>query len=115
AGDLEKYGAVAKRSVEFACGTGEFTRLTAEHTHVEEMTAIDISAQGLAIAKSRVNHPNIHFLQGDFWAEHTFEPADLVLCIDAIHHLGKIGDVVRHIKKSVKPGGIFIGNLFTGD
>jgi SAM-dependent methyltransferase len=114
-GYLEKYGADAKRSIEFACGTGEFTRLTAEHTNVGEMTVIDISAQGLAIAKSRVKHDNIQFLQGDFWAEHDFEPADLVVCIDAIHHLGKIGNVVKHIKKYVKPGGIFIGNLFTGD
>ncbi len=114
-GYLEKYGADAERSIEFACGTGEFTRLTAEHTGVREMTAVDISAQGLELAKSRVKHDNITFLQGDFWAEHDFEPAELVLCIDAIHHLGKIGDVVRHIRKYVKPGGIFIGNLFTGD
>jgi SAM-dependent methyltransferase len=115
AGYLEKYGAGAQRSVEFACGTGEFTRLTAERTNVQDMTAIDISAQGLAIAQSRVRHDNIQFLQGDFWDEHDFEPADLVLCIDAIHHLGRIRDVVQHIKKYVKPGGIFIGNLFTGD
>lgn len=112
---LEKYGADARRSIEFACGTGEFTRLTAEHTNVEEMIAMDISAQGLAIARTRVQHDNIQLVQGDFWGEHDFEPAELVLCIDAIHHLGRIGDVVEHIKKYVKPGGIFIGNLFTSD
>lgn len=115
AGYLEKYGKDADRSIEFACGTGEFTRLTAEHTTVREMRAIDISAQGLEIARSRVNHDNITFQQGDFWTDHAFEPADLVLCIDAIHHLGNIGDVLAHIHKWVKPGGIFIGNLFTGD
>jgi 2-polyprenyl-3-methyl-5-hydroxy-6-metoxy-1,4-benzoquinol methylase len=115
AGYLEKYGSGAKRSIEFACGTGEFTRLTAERTSVEEMTVLDISAQGLAIAKSRVKHDNVQFIQADFWDNHNFRPADLVLCIDAIHHLGNIGDVARHIRKYVKPGGIFIGNLFTGD
>jgi SAM-dependent methyltransferase len=114
-GYLEKYGADARRAIEFACGTGEFTRLTMAHTSVEELTAIDISAQGLAIARARVPQDNVQFLQGDFWAAHDGEPADLVLCIDAIHHLGRIGDVVQHIKKYVKPGGIFIGNLFTGD
>jgi SAM-dependent methyltransferase len=112
---LDKYGQDAEDSIEFACGTGEFTRLTAEHTDVRSMRAIDISAQGLRIAESRVRHDNITFQQADFWNEHDFPPADLVLCIDAIHHLGHIGDVVRHIHKWVKPGGIFIGNLFTGD
>ncbi|RSM44865.1 class I SAM-dependent methyltransferase [Amycolatopsis balhimycina DSM 5908] len=115
AGYLDKYGRDAERSIEFACGTGEFTRLTAEHTGVRQMRALDISAQGLQIARSRVRHDNITFQQGDFWADHDFEPAELVLCIDAIHHLGNIGDVLRHIRRWVEPGGIFIGNLFTGD
>ena len=112
---LDRYGQDAESSIEFACGTGEFTRLTAEHTPVHQMRAIDISAQGLEMARGRVKHDNISFHQGDFWTEHDFEPADLVLCIDAIHHLGNIGDVLRHLHKWVKPGGIFIGNLFTGD
>jgi SAM-dependent methyltransferase len=112
---FQTYAADAERSLEFACGTGEFTRLTALNTNVRDMTALDISTQGLAIAKNRVKHDNIRFIQGDFWADHQLGQADLVVCADAIHHLGDVREVIQRLHSFVKPGGIFIGNVFTRD
>jgi SAM-dependent methyltransferase len=112
---LATYGGGAERSVEFACGTGEFTALTARHTPVREMLALDISAQAIEIARTRVHHDNVRFLQGDFWSDHGLEPADLVVCVDAIHHLGDVRAVLQRLREFVKPGGILIGNLFTAD
>jgi SAM-dependent methyltransferase len=116
---LATYAATAAESIEFACGTGEFTRLTIENTAVTSMTAVDISAHAIEIAKTRAIHPNLRFVQGDFWADQTLPegsaPADLVVCVDAIHHLGDVREVLTRLKTFVKPGGIFIGNVFTSD
>ncbi|MCO1580326.1 class I SAM-dependent methyltransferase [Crossiella sp. SN42] len=112
---LREYGGQAATSLEFGCGTGEFTRLTALGTPVAEMTALDISAQAIEIARGKVEHANIEFVRGDFWAEHGLAPADLVVCVDAIHHLGDVRAVLRRLRSFVKPGGVFIGNLFTLD
>jgi SAM-dependent methyltransferase len=112
---LQTYGGNAKTSIEFACGTGEFTRLTAEHTPVRDMVALDISAHAIELARPKVAHDNIRFIQGDFWADHGLAPADLVVCVDAIHHLGAVRDVAARLHSFVKPGGIFIGNVFTLD
>lgn len=115
AGYLARYAGQARTSTELACGTGEFTRLTAENTGVTEMVALDISEHALANAARRVSHDNLRFIQGDFWADHDLPQTDLVVCVDAIHHLGDIRDVLRRLRSFVKPGGIFIGNVFTWD
>lgn len=115
AGYLARYAGQARTSTELACGTGEFTRLTAENTGVTEMVALDISEHALAKAAGRVSHDNVRFIQGDFWADHGLPQTDLVVCVDAIHHLGDIRDVLRRLRSFVKPGGIFIGNVFTAD
>ncbi len=112
---LRTYGDGAETSIEFACGTGEFTRLTAEGTAVRDMTAVDISAHGLDLARQRVRHDNVRFIQGDFWADHGLPRADLIVCVDAIHHLGDVRTVLQRLHSFVKPGGIFIGNVFTLD
>jgi SAM-dependent methyltransferase len=114
-GFLEKYGADANQLLEFCCGTGEFTRIASERTSVREITALDISAQGLALARERVGHNNLNLVEGDFWKDNGLRPADLVMCIDAIHHLGDLPQVLRRIKSFMAPGAVFVGNLWTGD
>src|SRR4029450_12770458 len=51
AGFLGTHARNAQRILEFACGTGEFTRLAAERTNAEQITAVDISAEGLKRAR----------------------------------------------------------------
>jgi ubiquinone/menaquinone biosynthesis C-methylase UbiE len=112
---LRKYGAHASRVLEFACGTGEFTALAAELTPAEMITALDISEHGLARARARVSHGDLRLVHGDFWADNSLEQADLVMCIDAIHHLGDLRAVLTRLRSFVEPGGTCIGNLFTAD
>jgi SAM-dependent methyltransferase len=111
---LRTYAADVDTSLEVACGTGEFTAMTASLTNVRHMTAIDISAQGLARAARRVEHDHLDLVQGDFWKQ-DLPTADLVMCIDAIHHLGDIRQVLTRLRSFIAPGGLFIGNLWTGD
>ena len=84
-------------------------------TSAREMTAVDISAQGLEIARGRVKHDNLRLVLGDFWANLGLAPADLVVCIDAIHHLGEVGQVLERLKSFVAPGGTLVGNLSIAD
>jgi ubiquinone/menaquinone biosynthesis C-methylase UbiE len=112
---ITQYGADATRALEFACGTGEFTRLVAERTGVSEITALDISQQGLDRARERVEHDSLNLVLGDFWKDNGLKRADLVLCIDAIHHLGDMRQVLRRLRSFVEPGGTFIGNVWIAD
>lgn len=112
---IERYGAGADSALEFACGTGEFTQVVAERTGVRTITALDISVQGLMQTKRRVNHPDLRLIQGDFWGDHGLSPAPLVICIDAIHHLGNVRDVLCRLRTFVAPAGVLIGSLWTAD
>lgn len=115
AGYLDSYGGEVGTVLEFACGTGEFTDLAAQRTPARSITALDISEQGLERVRRRVRHDGLRLVLGDFWADHGLAPADLVLCVDAIHHLGDVRQVLTRLRSFTAPGGLFIGNLWTRD
>jgi SAM-dependent methyltransferase len=112
---LREYGQDAHRVLEVAPGTGEFTALAADVTPATAITAIDISKEGLRRTRERVRHDNLELIEGDFWAAEDLGTADLVMCIDAIHHLGDLRQVLTRLRSLVEPGGTFIGNLWIGD
>jgi|GEM_PF-5920146 len=112
---LCRYGDQSRRVLDFACGTGEFTFLVATLTPAKQIVAIDISARALEIARSRIHHHGLTLIHGDFWSDHHVSPADLVLCVDAIHHLGDIEHVLERLRSFVAPGGTLIGNVWTAD
>lgn len=112
---LQHHGRHAECVLEFACGTGEFTRLTAESTPAKKIVAMDISAQGLEIARRRVQHNDLELVLGDFWQDNKVGTADLVICIDAIHHLGDVRSVLQRMRTFVARGGTVIGNVWIAD
>ncbi len=112
---IRKYGRDAGSVLEFACGTGAFTQLAAEHTPATKITALDISADALERARAHVRHPNLRLVQGDFWQDNDLGTGDVVMCLDAIHHLGDVEQVLNRMKTFIAPGGVFIGNLWIGD
>lgn len=113
---LRTHASGAERVLEVACGTGEFTRLAAEITPARDITAVDISAEGLRRTRQRVKHDNLNLVNGDFWSDDLkLGTSDVVMCIDAIHHLGDVRSVLTRLRSFVKPGGVFIGNLWTAD
>jgi SAM-dependent methyltransferase len=112
---LTKYGANVDRVLEFCCGTGLFTKLTADLTDAKEIVALDISEQGLERTRQRVDHPGLTLVHGDFWADHDLGTAPLVVCMDAIHHLGNPRDVLTRLRSFLAPGGVLVGSLWTMD
>jgi SAM-dependent methyltransferase len=115
AGYVTRHGKDAQRALEFSCGTGEFTKTVVKLTAAPEITAVDISAHALAIARGAVVDPRLRFVQGDFWAELGLDTADLVMCINAIHHMGDVRQVLQRLMRFVEPGGVLIGNVWTLD
>jgi SAM-dependent methyltransferase len=112
---FRQFGRHAECVLEFACGTGEFTRLAAELTPAKKIVAMDISEQGLEIAGRRVSHNDLELVLGDFWQDNQVGTADLVLCIDAIHHLGDVRSVLERLRTFVARGGTVIGNVWIAD
>jgi len=112
---LTRYGGGASTVLEFACGTGAFTAMAATLTPATQIVATDISQHALDVAAGRVTSPQVRFVRGDFWADDGLGQADLVMCLDAIHHLGEVKAALERLKSFVAPGGVFIGNLWTLD
>ncbi|MGW0520110.1 class I SAM-dependent methyltransferase [Crossiella sp. NPDC003009] len=112
---LSRYAADAGRVIEIGCGTGEFTDHAARLTAAQEILAMDISARALERAMARVTHPGLRLVRGDFWTAPDLGTAPLVMCVDAIHHLGDVRQVLQRMSTLVEPGGTFIGNLWTLD
>ena len=73
------------------------------------------SPEGLRQTGQRVRHPNLRLVLGDFWADLEVGTADVVTCLDAIHHLGDVRAVLTRPRSFVAPGGLLIGNLWTAD
>lgn len=114
-GYLSDYGKDAKRVLEFCCGTGKFTKIAAERCTAPELVAVDISSEGLKKTEANVNDPRLKTVQGDFWDDLGVGTADLVMCINAIHHLGDVEQVLNRLLTFVEPGGVLIGNVLTMD
>lgn len=112
---FDRYTADVETVGEFACGTGEFTRMATDRIDARSILALDISPDGLRIARGRVPEAHVTFLQADFWKTDDIGLFDLVVCVDAIHHLGDLRQVLTRLHSFVKPGGLFIGNVWTAD
>ncbi len=112
---IERYARDVDSVLEVACGTGEFTRVLRERSNAKAITALDISARALEIAASRVRDDRVTFVEGDIWKADDLGTFDVVICIDAIHHLGNVQDALARLKTFLRPGGVLIGNLWTLD
>jgi SAM-dependent methyltransferase len=113
---LEEHAKWAVRAVEIGCGTGRFTRLIVDRTDCSELVALDISAKSLELSRHRVPESRVQFRLGDFWGQDgLIAGADLVVCVDAIHHLGNVRAVLERIHSQMKPGSVFIGNVWVAD
>lgn len=115
-GDLvAEYGQGADRLIEFACGTGVHTEVAVKRCDAPDITVVDISADALDIVRQKINDPRLRTVHGDIWGDVDPGTADLVTCINAIHHMGDVRDVITRLMTYVNPGGVLIGTVLTMD
>ncbi len=102
--------------LELACGTGLWTRhLASRATH---LTAVDGSAEVLAINRARVGHPTVRYVQADLFTW-TPEPAGFDACVFSfwLSHVPEERFVAfwEMVGRALRPGGrvLFIDSART--
>jgi ubiquinone/menaquinone biosynthesis C-methylase UbiE len=96
--------------LEIGCGTGTTALKLAGS--VNEMTATDISANMIAIAKERAGEQgiqNVNFAQSTLFDENLGAGAfDVIVAFNLIHLLEDIPVAMKRINELLKPGGLLI-------
>lgn len=98
--------------VELGCGTGKNTDWLASKTN--RLTAVDFSADMLAKAQARNQHPHVIFWQANIIQPWQFldAPADLITCSLILEHIQDLNSVFAQASAALRPGGLFyIGEM----
>lgn len=95
-------------ALDLGCGTGEIMKLILQADPHKELYGIDLSEKMLAVARSKL--PNqVKLLSGDSeslpFPDHSF---DVVYCNDSFHHYPAPQNVLREVRRVLKPGGKFL-------
>jgi ubiquinone/menaquinone biosynthesis C-methylase UbiE len=101
-----------ERFLEIGCGTGKNTEWLI--TKAQEVTAVDLSEEMLAVAKAKVNSPKVQFIQADITTPWTFTKGlyDMVGFSLVLEHIDNLPAVFEKIAAILKPGGhVYIGEL----
>ena len=100
--------------LELGCGAG--IPMTAALADGRNVTAVDISATQLALA--RANVPGAIFIQADMTSLE-FEPAsfDAVVAFYSLTHVPRSehGDLLGRIRRWLRPGGLFLASMGADD
>jgi SAM-dependent methyltransferase len=94
------------------CGVGRETKDILECNFVNKIVAIDINQVSCGKTKRRVSSKNVKVINKDVYSIEYEENFDAVVCLDALHHLGKQDLILNKIYKSLKLGGVFFGDYF---
>lgn len=98
--------------LEIGCGTGKNTGWLADIS--EHITAIDLSEEMLARAKSRITSEKVIFKQADILKPWTFADRqyDLVTFSLVLEHVENLDEILRKVSQLAKPGGlVYVGEL----
>lgn len=97
------------RVLEIGCGTGGTARHLAQG--VDHITATDLSAEMIKIAKARSKadtSSSPYFLQADAEAELEDQPFDAVCAFSLLHLIDDIPSLLATVFHQVNPGGYFL-------
>ena len=96
-----------KSVLDIACGEGYGTNLLSKLA--KTVAGVDIDNQTILEAKIKYTSPNIQFAQGDTsnipFPDSTF---DVVVSFETIEHHDKHDEMIKEIKRVLKPNGIII-------
>jgi len=98
--------------LEIGCGTGKNTAWLAEKA--KHVTAVDLSEEMLAKAKTKINSPAVEFIQSDINATWAFGTGiyNLVTFSLVLEHISNLGHIFSQVSQALAPGGyVYIGEL----
>jgi 2-polyprenyl-3-methyl-5-hydroxy-6-metoxy-1,4-benzoquinol methylase len=98
------YGPVRGQKVlEIGAGTGRHTVRLVERGN--DVTALDLSAGMLAVAKAKPELSGVHFVEGDALAYHPEETFDAVVGALVLEHVANLGAFFQKVHAWLAPGG----------
>lgn len=104
----EKVSFTQSKILEIGPGTGFYTKIL-KNSGVKIYTGLDIT--DVAFGKLKKEYPTFKFIKRDITKSSPPERYDLVIMVDVIEHIveeEKLKKAMDHIKKSLKPKGVFI-------
>lgn len=106
-----------KRICEIGCGTGYLTQFLTKLYPESELVAIDLAAQMIETAKTKVTSPNVHWIVGD--AEELYryisDPFDLIVSNATIQWLSSPQDTLGLWVEALRPDGWLVASTFGQD
>lgn len=93
------------RVVDAGCGAGSLALRYA--AHADEVLALDVSANAIAVAKGRGAPANVRFVEADLEARWPVEDgwADLVVSSEVVEHLYEFPRYFAELGRVLRPGG----------
>jgi malonyl-CoA O-methyltransferase len=103
-----------KSILDLGCGTGFFTRETAEVFPEANIMALDVSSGMIETAKEYSKEFNsIEFIVENFWQFNPAKEFDLVVSNAAMQWFGDLTLVCDRVKKFLAPNGLFVFSIMT--
>jgi len=97
------------RILDAGCGTGVGTEYLAHQNPQAQITAVDLSAASLEIARTRcARYANVEFAQMDLAgaAERLSGPFDYINCVGVLHHMADPAAGLGALARLLAPGGL---------
>lgn len=98
--------------VDLCCGTGKITEELVMQPYIRKVIAIDINPKALNYVKNRVSNVvhKVEIVCSDAMNVNLKE-IDVIICLDSIHHFYKPRAFFEVLYKSLKTGGLLVGNV----
>lgn len=107
---LDRFGPAAPRTIlDAGSERGDFTVYLAQRYPAARVDGFEIREDHLAKAAAgtgRLGVPNVRYRLGDLRAMEETAEYDLIVCIDVLEHIPEQDDVLRRLRRALRPGGL---------
>jgi len=93
---------------EIGCGSGRLSYSIAKEFSNSRVMAVELNDSFIKYAKENFQRDNLHYMTLDITKSALPEKSDVIITVDAIHHLVDLDRGIENIKKSLKNGGFWI-------
>jgi len=107
-----------KRGLSLGCGAGEFESALSRYNMFKNHDAYDISEVSIRMARERAEEEGLSHLSFEVRdiERISLPPAlyDMTFAIQSVHHFRNLDHIFSEVKKTLRPGGLFVLHEFVG-